>query len=92
VGRRQGWSLPLRASPSVATSSTATLDQINNPATTQLRNSNTTPTDTMADQIKQTRNAINAKKQAVQGQERERVEWADQVSTRSLPPAHDSQA
>jgi hypothetical protein len=46
----------------------------------------------MADQIKQTRNAINAKKQAVQGQERERVEWADQVSTRSLPPAHDSQA
>jgi hypothetical protein len=62
--------------------------QIHNPATTRLRNSNTTPADKMADQVKQTRNAINAKKQAVQGQERERVEWGDQVSTRIVPLAY----
>jgi hypothetical protein len=34
----------------------------------------------MADHIKQTRNAINAKKQEIQSKEHERAEWADQVS------------
>jgi hypothetical protein len=53
----------------------------NNPATTQHhRESQPHPTDKMSDHTKQTRNAMNAKKQEIQNQEQQRAEWADQVS------------